>query len=502
MRIVQRKRENIQPRVEEEVQQDDPAGPYCVCRGADDGTPMICCDNCNEWYHLACINMTQKQSRSMPQFYCHVCRGVEVGENDRANILPGATEKSHAKLESSESSTNSHGFVTRSKSGGSVTDAVFSQKRQKVDSNTTPSIESSPKIGRSSPLMPKVKKLLPPKSPIVKKQEMDPVRTRCAMTLGESLALDIKDGTEPSTESNPLETSKAEDSTETQAQPTETNPTSTPPSTNGESSESTIPSTPPPLEAQPDEWLNLKNQETEEKVESSISSPPTAADAIALQPESLEKIESNSIEATPSPAIKPESSSSSTSPTDIIPNPEAIRLRSRARELGFAIEKSMYDMYGSTGKDYKAKYRTLFFNLKDLKNIHLRSSIMEGIITPEELCKMSVTDLANDELGAYRKEREKKSADQVVIKESDQHPLMATQMKGDLATVRNARKDTAIVERQGMEPIAIAPIKIAPSSSTSDLRDPNATDASETNQEPALGGECQFLACRHIRGVH
>ena len=36
------------------------SGNYCVCRGVDDGTTMICCDaeNCSvQWFHTRCIKL-------------------------------------------------------------------------------------------------------------------------------------------------------------------------------------------------------------------------------------------------------------------------------------------------------------------------------------------------------------------------------------------------------------------------------------------------------------
>lgn len=35
---------------------------YCVCKSADDGSPMICCDNENcdiKWFHFKCVNLKE-----------------------------------------------------------------------------------------------------------------------------------------------------------------------------------------------------------------------------------------------------------------------------------------------------------------------------------------------------------------------------------------------------------------------------------------------------------
>lgn len=38
-------------------------GPYCICKGQDDGSKMICCDsgNCKsgQWFHYRCVKITR-----------------------------------------------------------------------------------------------------------------------------------------------------------------------------------------------------------------------------------------------------------------------------------------------------------------------------------------------------------------------------------------------------------------------------------------------------------
>ncbi|KAH9166816.1 hypothetical protein EDB89DRAFT_2001434 [Lactarius sanguifluus] len=32
---------------------------FCSCRGVDDGTPMVQCGNCDDWYHFRCVNLNE-----------------------------------------------------------------------------------------------------------------------------------------------------------------------------------------------------------------------------------------------------------------------------------------------------------------------------------------------------------------------------------------------------------------------------------------------------------
>lgn len=35
------------------------------------------CDNCNEWFHGHCINITEKSAKAIREWYCMRCRGEE-----------------------------------------------------------------------------------------------------------------------------------------------------------------------------------------------------------------------------------------------------------------------------------------------------------------------------------------------------------------------------------------------------------------------------------------
>ena len=48
---------------------------YCICRKPYDHRAMIACDQCDEWYHFDCINLS-----SAPKIYiCPACK-PQTGE--------------------------------------------------------------------------------------------------------------------------------------------------------------------------------------------------------------------------------------------------------------------------------------------------------------------------------------------------------------------------------------------------------------------------------------
>jgi len=65
-------------------------------------------------------------------------------------------------------------------------------------------------------------------------------------------------------------------------------------------------------------------------------------------------------------------------------------------EIARQIEEAMFDLFQNTEKDYKAKYRSLSFNLK--KNVELRNGLMIGALTPAKLCTMTPLEMASEDL--------------------------------------------------------------------------------------------------------
>ncbi|KAI7795005.1 CXXC-type zinc finger protein 1b [Triplophysa rosa] len=50
---------------------------YCICRKPDINCFMIGCDNCNEWFHGHCINVTEKMAKAIREWYCHQCQEMD-----------------------------------------------------------------------------------------------------------------------------------------------------------------------------------------------------------------------------------------------------------------------------------------------------------------------------------------------------------------------------------------------------------------------------------------
>ncbi|KAG8465576.1 hypothetical protein KFE25_002883 [Diacronema lutheri] len=105
--------------------------------------------------------------------------------------------------------------------------------------------------------------------------------------------------------------------------------------------------------------------------------------------------------------------------------------------LADTIERAMFATFGGTTKDYKSKYRTLLFNLKDEKNPTLRTRVREGELSVETLITADAKALASDVLKTARQEMQERyfAARQQV----DGEMLVGWQAgtRGSLATHKN-----------------------------------------------------------------
>uniref|UniRef100_A0AAQ5XLA8 CXXC-type zinc finger protein 1 n=1 Tax=Amphiprion ocellaris TaxID=80972 RepID=A0AAQ5XLA8_AMPOC len=77
---------------------------YCICRKPDINCFMIGCDNCNEWFHGHCINITEKMAKAIQEWYCMRCRdensSLEVKYRSKKNrekeAEPDRSEKQYS----------------------------------------------------------------------------------------------------------------------------------------------------------------------------------------------------------------------------------------------------------------------------------------------------------------------------------------------------------------------------------------------------------------------
>ena len=52
--------------------------PHCLCQATivENDSSMVCCDTCDEWFHLRCVGITKAAERKLKNFECFICRAV------------------------------------------------------------------------------------------------------------------------------------------------------------------------------------------------------------------------------------------------------------------------------------------------------------------------------------------------------------------------------------------------------------------------------------------
>lgn len=105
------------------------------------------------------------------------------------------------------------------------------------------------------------------------------------------------------------------------------------------------------------------------------------------------------------------------------------------RKISNHIEDELYRSFKDTGIKYKAKYRSLMFNIKDPRNQGLFRKIVKGIITAHQLVKMTPEELASNELAKWR-ERESKHMLEMIkreqIEQATATPIIKKTHKGEV----------------------------------------------------------------------
>jgi len=58
----------------DDVHQAEDGTLYCLCRKTCSGRFMIQCDDCDEWFHGSCVNVTASEALTLDKFLCADCR--------------------------------------------------------------------------------------------------------------------------------------------------------------------------------------------------------------------------------------------------------------------------------------------------------------------------------------------------------------------------------------------------------------------------------------------
>lgn len=115
-------------------------------------------------------------------------------------------------------------------------------------------------------------------------------------------------------------------------------------------------------------------------------------------------------------------------------------------DLALTIELELYKYFKDTGSKYKAKYRSLVFNIKDTKNLTLFRKIADRSLTPDAVVRLSAEEMASQELAEWREKETKHQLEMIKKNELD---LMA-QAK---SIVVKTHKGEQVIENDRSDPV-------------------------------------------------
>ncbi|XP_060080403.1 uncharacterized protein LOC132559794 [Ylistrum balloti] len=109
---------------------------------------------------------------------------------------------------------------------------------------------------------------------------------------------------------------------------------------------------------------------------------------------------------------------------------------SEIKSLALSVEGELFKCFKDTNTKYKAKYRSLIFNLKDSKNQGLFRKVLSGTIKPHKLVRMTAEELASRELAMWREYETKHNLEMIEMTEkehmNEQHTIVKKTHKGEV----------------------------------------------------------------------
>ncbi|XP_050497701.1 death-inducer obliterator 1 isoform X2 [Diabrotica virgifera virgifera] len=457
---------------EEEESEDDPNKLWCICNQPHNNRFMICCDTCEEWYHGKCVNITKTMGQQMEaegkEWICLFCKDPKLRRPQAAaRRIRKASRNSRTSTESSGSTAKKTETVAnaiscvvcqkpaRSNSvycsegcilahaQGIETVLVYERSTGKmVTGNKVPSAANLDQWLKEHPGFEavrsgEVKEVVTAKAGNLAQTKLKLVKN--TTDHGVSLAVQKKGVSVGIIKHSPKQQQlhqQVKSALKASLLGAKQSPNKTPP--------------------------HIKESPKAKFVKPEVlKSPPVTPNKPKLVQTTLVKTPQTSSEKKPKPpvSVKERERSSSITGKDKTKTPRQRKDSTKDREettpqkpqenirenvqktvfeqltnrlkgvtdlklseeevksISLEIESQLYKCFGDTGQKYRNKYRSLIFNIKDVKNQTLWRRICEKNITPYELVRLSTDDMANQELAQWREKEAKHQLD--MIKKSE-----------------------------------------------------------------------------------
>ncbi|KAI0334554.1 hypothetical protein GY45DRAFT_1269691 [Cubamyces sp. BRFM 1775] len=384
---------------------------YCMCKKPNDGSPMIHCASCKDWFHFRCVELSEKDAEEIQLYICPSCHQKTGARTIKEWEGPEAINEFHDDDTGSKKPSSPSSKRKSTKKRAEVkTEEPESDPSSEGSDEYDPAAETGPKrrtrrqaynsdndsVSQTSPRETSPKRLrrgsVPPKEPTPAKQAS------------------------PAPSTQP----KRKQSTSAQPQPPSKRPRSE--STAGEDAVR--------------KYCLGKLQELFCQIFTRypfLQSQSNGESGGVLQPD--KKTEDLTVE-------------------------EKESLESRAKQFGTDLEQCMFELYSEPDKQgkhvavgkYKERFRMLTFNLSKADRVVLHMRIASSRISPKELSTMSSTDLASEEEKQSIKKLEEEALAHSILKKSTV-PRAKLTHKGlqDIEDVTGAGQREAEREREEEE---------------------------------------------------
>ncbi|KAJ6642478.1 Death-inducer obliterator 1 [Pseudolycoriella hygida] len=452
--------------------EDDPDRLWCICRQPHNNRFMICCDKCEDWFHGKCVNVTKSMGTEMEEqgieWVCPNCVKKQPGKKPperksstskgvNTSLLSCIVCKKPARPNSiycSDDCIRRHAQVTASNVTSSQSDSsVGSKKSTLAKLNAKPEytitknnrvIVFEPKTGRvltgntaptpdtlqqwlaENPTFEVVKPGSKQEQLIKEKQEQinrqnkqiaqsekpkpsnqqQPQQQKIQTTLkiGPSKNVMIVNPTKkpvpviPTPTAMPAKVTTKIQKISSQTPPKLTTPVKQSPVMTKTVTKPTTPKTPTSRPSNP----NKRKSDPKTEFKSPEGKSETSSETIRVTVRRLlkEAISQRMSEITESkhPKLTADEIDSFASDTE--------------REIYYLFSKDI-------GTKYRAKYRSLVFNIKDRKNDSLFRKICEKTIQPNQFVRMTAEELASQQLAQWRENENKHQLEMIKKSELD-----------------------------------------------------------------------------------
>ncbi|KAJ3184317.1 PHD finger protein 3 [Geranomyces variabilis] len=437
---------------------------YCSCRQPDKGNFMIQCDNCEEWFHGSCVGLTKKVGEKLTTFHCEACKALRGLPTTQPSTTPTAT-KSAAQTAAKQ---------PRRHSTGRTTPAAAAASKASLSASTPAAAAASPATQRTPHARSKGRKLDMQPQPPAKITKC--LHVNCSNPPSTTDSAAAKPGFCSAAcydaERHRLTNLAAELAASALSNPK--SPTYPPkkcehrPCTNARAAGSVFCGAACVAWCPPDPKMvaMLAASGVVQAPRLPQPPPPVALDkyrqnALNGFVTTFEKIFQEARE-TPAlygldvPPVKGEEDEGQRVNLNDVKG-FCAKLESALFASWSSVRKGDRNNTKEVGEPYKAKYRSLQFNLNDVENVRLRRDVLKGTTTPSELVNLSSEELGNDAVRAtIEAVRRKSLRDSVRAAEHHEHSgtgFVKKTHKGEVEVVPVGAEDNDAV--WGAHPVSM-----------------------------------------------